>query len=160
MHEVVTAAAKFAVFIPIAVVAVAFFALGKKRRWELAVLLVLSAISTALLVKFATTLHQDPRPFVRDGVHPYFASSTDNGFPSDHVAFSAVLAFVMLRYSRWLGAGLLVLSLFIGAARVIAGVHHAQDIIGGFVLAAIGVGLALLVLRLGARAYASQKSHR
>jgi len=93
-------------------------------------------------VKIATTLHQDPRPFVRDHVHPYFASSTDNGFPSDHTAFSALIACIVLRYNRWLGVALAGLAVLIGTARVISGVHHGQDIVGGLVIAGLGVGMA------------------
>ncbi|MGC1177386.1 MAG: phosphatase PAP2 family protein, partial [Candidatus Saccharimonadales bacterium] len=106
-----------------------------------------SAVLTLLLVKLATSLHQDPRPFIRDGVKPYFASSTDNGFPSDHTAFSALIGFVVLGYSRKLGIALVLVSLLIGCTRVISGVHHAQDVIGGFVLAGIAVGLSRLILK-------------
>jgi undecaprenyl-diphosphatase len=83
---------------------------------------------------------------VHDGVTPYFSSSTDNGFPSDHTAFSAVIALAVCAFSRKIGIGLIVLALVIGSARVIAGVHHGQDIIGGFLLGALGVGLGWLVL--------------
>ncbi len=148
MHELVILVAKYAIAIPPVVALIVWLRLDKKHRFEMGVLLVLSAISTAALVKLATTLHQDPRPFIRDGVQPYFASSTDNGFPSDHATLSALLAFVMLRYSRKLGIGLIVLALLIGSARVIAGVHHTQDIIGGFAIAAIGVGLGMFCLRV------------
>ena len=151
MHELIILVAKYAVVIPVIAVAFEFIRLGRNRKLEFVVLLLASAVFTALLVKLATTLHQDPRPFVRDGVHPYFASSTDNGFPSDHTAFSAAIAFVVLYYSRPLGIGLAVLSLLIGAARVIAGVHHGQDIIGGFVIAAISVSAGVLLLRTAAR---------
>ena len=151
MHGLVVVVAKYLVIVPVAALAYIFLRLDKKRRLEFFVFLTASVVLTALLVKLATTLHQDPRPFVSDGVKPYFVGSTDNGFPSDHTTFSAVIAFVVLRYSRWLGIGLAVLSLLIGTCRVIAGVHHAQDVIGGFAIAALGAGLGLLAQRAAMR---------
>ena len=156
MHEIVTLIAKYVIFIPVIVSVIIWFRIERSRRLDLALLMVVSAIVTALLVKLATTLHQDPRPFVSDGVRPYFAGSSDNGFPSDHTAFSAVIAFVVLYYSRSTGAALAVLSLVIGASRVIAGVHHGQDIIGGFLIAAVGVSLSVLLLKILPRPRRSQ----
>lgn len=147
MHELVILIAKYAIVLPVLVGVIVWFRIEKNRRLEMAILMVVSVIVTAACMKLASTLHQDPRPFVRDGVHPYFAHGVDNGFPSDHTAYSAVIAFVVLRYSRLAGVSLAALSLLIGASRVIAGVHHGQDIIGGFLIAAIGVGLSMLLLK-------------
>lgn len=151
MHTIVTIVAKYAVAIPVLALVVLFWRLDWRRRKELLVLLVVCGILTALLVKLGTTVHQDPRPFLSDGVTPYFAGSTDNGFPSDHTAFSALIAFVTLRYSTWLGIGLTALSLLIGTARVVAGVHHGQDIAGGFAIAAAGSVLGMGVYELARR---------
>lgn len=147
MHELIILLAQYVVIVPVLVGVIVWFRIEKNRRLEMALLMIASAIIATLLIKLAATLHQDPRPFVRDGVHPYFSHPADNGFPSDHTTFSAVIAFVVLRYSRKLGIGLAVLSLLIGASRVVAGVHHGQDIIGGFLIAAVGVGLSLLALK-------------
>ncbi len=158
MHEVVIIFAKYAVVAPVLALAYMFFRLSQRRKLEMAALLAASVMLALLLAKVAAALHQDPRPFVRDGVTPYFAHGRDNGFPSDHTTYSALVAFVLLRYSKWLGATLLALSLMIGTARVIAGVHHGQDIIGGFVIAAVGASLGFAVLLGGKALYAKQKS--
>lgn len=147
MHTLVIITAQYLIAIPVAAFLLVLVRLDKKRRLELLAVMALGAIMTALLVKLATTVHQDPRPFVSDGVKPYFQGSTDNGFPSDHTAFSALAAFVIFHYSNRLGIGLMVLALIIGSARVIAGVHHGQDIIGGFIIGAVGAGLAIRAVR-------------
>lgn len=147
MHELVILMAKYAVIIPVLAGVIVWFRIERSRRLEMALLMVASVIVTALLVKLAAVIHQDPRPFVRDGVVPYFAHGPDNGFPSDHTTYSAVIAFVVLKYSRKTGIALAVLSLLIGTSRVIAGIHHGQDIIGGVLIAAIGVGLSMLLLK-------------
>lgn len=146
MHSAVTVIAKYFIIIPVLVLVVEFIRLDAKKRLNLLIFVAVSAVVTVLLVKLATTLHSDPRPFVRDGVTPYFSSSTDNGFPSDHTTFSAVIAFCVLKYSRKLGISLAILSLVIGSARVVGGVHHTQDIIGGFIIAALGVAVCSVAL--------------
>lgn len=151
MHEIVIIIAKYAIALPLSVGVTVWFRIPRSRRLEIALLMVISVVVTAALMKLVATLHQDPRPFVRDGVHPYFAHGADNGFPSDHTAYSAVIAFVVLRYSRPAGVALAILSLLIGASRVIAGVHHGQDIIGGFLVAAIGVVISVLLIKLAPR---------
>jgi len=160
MHEVVIVFAKYVVIVPVAALVFMFIRLNNKRRLELLVFLGVSVVVAAVLAKLAAALHQDPRPFVRDGVAPYFTHGVDNGFPSDHTTYSAVIAFVLLRYSRWLGGALAVISLAVGTSRVIAGVHHGQDIVGGFIIAALGVGLSFLVLKLVESRYFTQKRAR
>lgn len=141
MHGIVTFVAVYLVVIPV----VAYLYLAYTQRHNLKQLLVFTAISlvvTYLLTKLAGAIHSDPRPFIRDGVTPYFHASHDNGFPSDHTTYSALIAFIVLRYKRNLGIALAVLAVLIGSARVIGGVHHAQDIVAGLVIAALGVYLA------------------
>lgn len=143
MHTVVVLIAQYAIALPVVAWVAVLLRLPKNRWLTFILFSAASTLLTLVLVKVATTVHQDPRPFIRDGVHPYFSSSTDNGFPSDHTAFSALLGFIITRYHTKLGCLLLVASLLIGTARVISGVHHVQDIIGGFCIAGIGTALAL-----------------
>jgi membrane-associated phospholipid phosphatase len=50
-------------------------------------------------------LHTNPRPFVHDPAStPLFPHSADNGFPSDHSAAAALIAVLVARYRRALGA--------------------------------------------------------
>lgn len=148
MHTLVTIIAQYFAIIPALAVIATFFWLKKRPRWEFTALVVLSVVLTAIFIKIAGALHQDPRPFVRDGVTPYFSHPADNGFPSDHAAFSAAIAFVVLRYSRWLGGLLIVVAGLIGAARVIAGVHHGVDIFAGYILGIVAVALSLAVVKI------------
>lgn len=147
MHEAVTIVAKYFVVIPALVFLYVLLRVGWPERKRLVVTLVVSAVMTALFVKLATTVYHDPRPFVRDHVTPYFSSSTDNGFPSDHTVFAALLAWLVFTRKRTGGIVLLVLAILIGACRVIAGVHHGIDIAGGFVLASVGFWLSLAAVR-------------
>ena len=142
MHQLVIFIAKYFIVVPPLLWLYLLWRLPKEQRVGFVIFSATSAIITAVLVKIATTVHQDPRPFVRDHVTPYFQSSTDNGFPSDHTVFASLLAFIAFRYRRSWGVALAILAVLIGTARVVSGVHHGQDIAGGFFIAAIGVALA------------------
>jgi len=147
VHELVTLIAQYAIAIPV----LAYFVLAYSERHKLKQLVLftfLSAIIALVCIKVAAAVHSDPRPFIRDGVTPYFSSATDNGFPSDHTALSSMLAAIVFRYNKIAGTLLLLLTLVIGAARVIGGVHHGQDVIGAFVLALMAVYLAHIVTKL------------
>jgi len=150
MHTMIILIAKYAVVVPVGVLVYVFARLDKRRRIELVVFLGVSVVMAAVLAKLAAALHQDPRPFVRDGVRPYFVHGADNGFPSDHTTYSAAIAFVVLRYRWQLGLALAAVSLAIGTARVAAGVHHGQDVAAGFVIGAAGAGLGFAALKAAA----------
>jgi undecaprenyl-diphosphatase len=142
MHEIIKLVAVYFIAIPIVILGVLFGRYSPKRRLELVRLLVLGAVASYAVSKIASHFYFDPRPFTVTDVAPLIAHSNDNGFPSDHTLFAAMLAWVALAFSRKVGVPLLVVALLIGAARVAAGVHHWIDILGGFLAAAIGVTLA------------------
>ena len=100
---------------------------------------ILATVLAFILAKVATQLISSPRPFIADGVTPFFTSARDNGFPSDHTLMAGLVAFTTLLYSRRLGLVALVLAVLVGSARVVSGVHHGIDIIGGLVLSGLGV---------------------
>jgi membrane-associated phospholipid phosphatase len=145
MHEAVTVVAKYGILIPIASYLVLVYC-QKRNIKDLLLLTILSGILAIIFVKIATILHNDPRPFIRDGVKPYFNSATDNGFPSDHTVLSAFIAFIVMKYYKWAGLLLFAVAVLIGAARVIGGVHHGQDVIASIIIAALSVYIGTLAI--------------
>lgn len=151
MHSAIIIVAKYFVVIPVAALVFIFVRSSNSKRKDIIIFSFVSVLCAILLVKFATTIYQDPRPFISDGVKPYFTSSTDNGFPSDHTVFSALLALIVFKSSRRLGLVLLLIAILIGSARVLAGVHHGKDIVGGLIIAGLSYGLASLVIVVWSR---------
>jgi membrane-associated phospholipid phosphatase len=95
-------------------------------------------------IVLAGALHVDPRPFVQDpSSPPLFPHPADNGFPSDHGAAAGLLAALVARYHRLLGAVVAAGAALIAAARVAAHVHHVQDVVAGL---AIGVAAGVLAV--------------
>lgn len=96
------------------------------------------------------SLHDEARPFVSGHYRPLFAHSADGSFPSDHLsALGAVTAGAWLGWRR-LGIAAACLSLVVGVARVIAGVHYVDDVVAGF-LVGVASALAVWVLTVALR---------
>lgn len=140
--------AQYLPIVIVAITAVFLVLLEKARRMLALALLMASSIIAFALDKILNRLVESPRPFMVEGVAPLFAHSTDNGFPSEHVLLAVVLASVVFAYNRKLGIILAVLGLIVGAARVIANVHHPIDIAGGAVIAISSVFIAHRLLSL------------
>jgi undecaprenyl-diphosphatase len=78
-----------------------------------------------------------PRPFVAGHYAPLFAHANDASFPSDHLIVLGALAGAF--WLAWRAAALVTtaLAVAVGAGRVIAGVHYAGDVVGGFLIGAL-----------------------
>jgi membrane-associated phospholipid phosphatase len=105
-------------------------------RLLLAVEAVVGLVLLGAGIWLAAHLHGDPRPFVSDGSRALFAHPADNGFPSDHSAAAALLATLVARSRRVLGALVAAGAVVVAWARVAAHVHHAQDVVAG-----LGIGV-------------------
>jgi membrane-associated phospholipid phosphatase len=92
-----------------------------------------------------------PRPAdLEPGIN--LIKETGYGLPSGH-AQSAVVMWGLLAYSgrkRWLWAPAAAMMLLIGFSRVYLGVHFPTDVLGGWLIGAVLLGAAVLLLRLTA----------
>lgn len=131
------------------IIVVAMFAFGywltlpRKQRTEVLLMGIVTGIVAFILAKTGSAIYNDPRPFVSDGVTPLFAYPADNGFPSDHTLLGMVITMALLSVSRKWAVNLFVLTVIIGASRVLAGVHHPVDIAGSIVFGALGGVVAI-----------------
>ena len=79
-------------------------------------------------------------------MHQLISSETGKSFPSEHATAAFGVAFVTLIFlSRSWGLLLTVVAAAIGFARIYAGVHYPSDILGGAVVALLGVIVAVMV---------------
>lgn len=116
----------------------------RSDKWTLAAQSVVGLALVGIGIWVAGSLHVDPRPFVQDpGSAALFAHAADNGFPSDHSAAGGLLAALVFPYRRLVGVVIGAGAVLIGAARVAAHVHHAEDVIAGL---AIGLGAGILAV--------------
>lgn len=140
-------AAKYLIWI-VAALFVGYFFLARRRAKRKLLLLSVISLPLAYAVGWlAGLLYYNPLPFVESGIAPLFAHAANNGFPSDHILFTATLAMLILIFNRRLGIFLWTLALLIGGARIAAGVHHAVDIIAAASIATVVVGLVYLCIQ-------------
>lgn len=148
MDSVITIVAQDAIFVVAALAVIAWLLVPRWHKMAFAAQGVLVVVATLLLIRAASSLYVDPRPFVVDpSLHPLFSHPADNGFPSDHTAVASGVSFVVLAHRRGIGVVMLVLSALIGAARVAAHVHHWLDIGAGLLVGLVAAALAVAIVR-------------
>lgn len=111
-----------------------------QKGWRRKVYLFCEAALAVIIARGIVTtvihyLYHEPRPF---GFYNFTPLISESGwsFPSAHAAWFFALALVVWFANRAWGWWFLGLSVFMGIARIYAGVHWPMDIVGG---AAIGL---------------------
>lgn len=120
-----------------------------KKRFFLLLLLALSAvIARGILTEVIRFFYERPRPFEFLQISPLFSKESFS-FPSGHIAFLFALSFIVFFFHRRWGVVFLALSLLVGIARVVAGVHFPSDILGGIIVALLSSGIVYLLPERG-----------
>lgn len=99
-----------------------------------------------LLALFARAMWYDPRPFVAQAITPLIPHVADNGFPSDHTLLLASLASLLSFFNPRYASFLWIITFLVGAARVLAHVHHTADIVGSVCIALISAVMAYVII--------------
>lgn len=103
---------------------------------------VMAGLSALLIAKLVGSIWQPDvaRPFIEMGVSAKAAYLDNTGFPSDHVLFTAAIAFAVWFETRQKKTALLLFALvaLVALGRVLALVHTPLDVLGGFIFAAVG----------------------
>lgn len=148
MNEIIKIIAQYFVALPVLIAVYTFLKLpNKQTRLESGSLLVIGSIISLALAQIGGHIINDPRPFVVGHFTPLLTHTKDNGFPSDHTLLSSFIGFAILTYAKKVGVAVLLIAALIGAARVAAGVHHVEDIVGSFAITAIATVFALQAVR-------------
>lgn len=152
MDALITVTAQYLLFVLVAIAAGVWLVQNRNVKVRLAAEAVMGLIVVGIGIWLAGHLHTDPRPFVHDPHSaPLFPHPADNGFPSDHSAAGGLLAVLVVRYQRTLGAVVGMGAVAIAWARVAAHVHHGQDVVAGLAIGAVAGALAVVAVRLLAR---------
>ena len=92
-------------------------------------------------------LYYDPRPFVVEHFTPLIPHKPSNGFPSDHVLWSAATAAIIFPSNKYVSLILWLLTILVGASRVYVGIHHPIDIAGSIAMAILVAFIVYLIIR-------------
>ena len=90
-----------------------------------------------------------PRPFaVINALTPLIAKPTDFSFPSGHTTVSFAVALVIARMlPKKYGVPAVILAALVAFSRLYLGVHYPTDVLAGFVVALVGITLAVWIVR-------------
>jgi membrane-associated phospholipid phosphatase len=135
------------------VIGAAAAVLAIRRRWKLAIYLVVTGAGALVLDPVLKSLVGRLRPVV---AHPV-AYGTGNSFPSGHslgsiVCYGAVLlVFLPAARGRWRPAFIgvtVALVALIGISRILLGVHFLSDVVGGWAIGITWLGVTALAFEL------------
>lgn len=133
MEFLIIFAAKYLIYLSLLVIPYLWI---RRERHDLIRIVVSVVVAFAIEEALNRLLHA-PRPFVAGGFAPLIEISLGEyyaSFPSGHVTFLAALGMSVFFAEKLPGVLILILSVLVGIARVLAGVHYPIDIIGGLLL--------------------------
>ena len=147
MNIIIIFIAKYLLFVSVAIAVLYFAKQPRAKQKEILIFSVILLPLSYIAAKLVSRFHFDPRPFVQGNFTPLIPHMPDNGFPSDHTLLGAAIAFAVFHFNKKLGFLLLYLTVLVGVARVLAGVHHMADIAGSIVIVGAIYALAAYFTR-------------
>lgn len=133
--------AQYAVFIPVAVVALIWLvgpSFRSRAERHAAFAAGVATVLALLCVQVIDHIYDRTRPFVHHAHHLLIAHGKDASFPSDHTSGAFAIAFALLLFGRAaLGWCALAIGVLIALARVMVGVHYPSDVLGGVLVGAL-----------------------
>ena len=140
--------AKYLIFAFPLFAGLSFLTLSGLKKKKMICLAFISGIILFALREISLRVFFNPRPFViNPKIQPLFPHAPDNGFPSDHTLLAMWLALLVFLYQKKLGFVLIIFSVLIGLARVLAFVHQPIDILGSLFLSTLAVCLSAVIMR-------------
>lgn len=146
MDSVIIFCAKYLFIFVVLGLAIAWLRVGRQEKKRFLAAAILAGLIALALSRIAGHLYFDPRPFVADHVKPLIAHAPDNGFPSDHALLTMTLTAIAYFFSRKIAFGMLVLTIIVGFARVLAHVHSPLDIAGGWLFGVVGAAAGYFIM--------------
>ncbi|MBU2101631.1 phosphatase PAP2 family protein [Patescibacteria group bacterium] len=119
----------------------------KNRFQYLSLGLIAAILSRGIITNIIENFVSSSRPFVALEIEPLFNHVASGSLPSGHMALLIPIALTMFFISRSAGWWALFLTLLVGVARVIAGVHWPSDILAGIIIGALSYYFVLTLFR-------------
>src|SRR3989442_15150999 len=139
-------AANYLWYVIIGIAVVYFLIQSRPEQKRMVILAALVLPLVYLISLLGGAFYYDPRPFVVEHFTPLIPHKPSNGFPSDHVLWSAATAAIIFPNNKYLSLLLWVPTILVGAARVHAGVHHPMDIVGSMLMAIVAASIVYLII--------------
>lgn len=134
MNSLIIFCAKYVFVFIILGIAIAWLRTKKDTKLEFALATVAASVTALIISRLAAKLYFDPRPFVSEHVRPLISHAANNGFPSDHALLTMTLTAITYFYSKKIAGVMLMLTVLVGVARILAKIHSPLDIGAGWVI--------------------------
>ena len=138
MNSIIIFCASYLYLFVIVGIGIAWLRTTKNLKVQFLVATIIAGAIAFVLSRIASKLYYDPRPFVTEHVKPLISHAGDNGFPSDHALLTGTLTAITYFFNKKNALGMLVLTVIIGIARILAKVHSPLDIGTGWLFGVIG----------------------
>ena len=140
-------AANYLWYVIIGIAAIYFLIQSRPEQKRVLIFAALVLALVYIVSLLGGALYNDPRPFIVAHFVPLIPHKANNGFPSDHVLWSASTAAIIFLSNKYLSVILWLLTILVGAARVYVGVHHPIDIVGSMLMAIVVGSIVYLIIR-------------
>lgn len=147
MQQVIIFTAQYVFALVLLGLVLAWVATKREQKVQFIVMTLLAGGVAFLLSRIAAAMYFDPRPFVTLHVAPLIAHAADNGFPSDHALLTGTLTAVAYFFNKKIAVIMTLLTIAVGAARVLANVHTPLDIAAGWLLGVVGALIGYIASR-------------
>ncbi len=147
MNSIIIFCAQYFIVLVVLGIAIAWLRSSRKAKLQFAVTTIVAGLIALALSRVAAALYYDPRPFVSEHVVPLIKHAADNGFPSDHALLTMTLTATAYFFSKKTAGALLILTIIVGVARVLAKVHSPLDIVGAWVIGIASSAVAYYLVR-------------
>jgi undecaprenyl-diphosphatase len=107
------------------------------QKWIEIVSAFFSGVLAWIVAEVLKILLHTPRPFIAFQNVVGLFPETGFAFPSQHSTFFMALAVSIFFINKKIGYIFIIFAIFIGCARIIAGVHFPIDVLAGFILGII-----------------------
>lgn len=138
MDTLIILSAKYLILLVIFGLGVAWLLTKRQRKLHFIISTILAGVIAFTVARTLSYFIYSDRPFVVEEIKPLIDHAADNGFPSDHALFAGTLTAITFFYNKKVAMVMAVISIIIGTARVLAHVHSPIDIIGAFIVGALG----------------------
>lgn len=145
MDSLIIFSAKYLFLVSVIALGIYFFRSPKEIRISMFRVGIILLPLTYAIGLLARALYDNPRPFVVENLTPLIEHAADNGFPSDHTLLLASLASLATFFNRKLAIFLWIITLVVGASRVLAGAHHSLDILGSIIISIACAGVIYFI---------------
>lgn len=158
MDAIIIFCAQYLVWFVVLGLVVAWFLVDREEKKRFIVSTLIACIIAYAIAKIGSHLYFDPRPFVSEHVQPLIKHAADNGFPSDHALFTMTLTAATYFFHKKLFSAMLIMTILVGIARILARVHSPLDIGAGWIFGIIGGIAGYYLMQLIFRKVARQSN--